>query len=136
MMLSSALSHAPPRALHNVNYNAVFTVGKDLASVQSVLPVPGGGYWSGSADGGSNGHAIDADNRFDCAFVLPASRTVSRSSCVGDWLAQSPRADELDHFDVDQFWAEGESPLMRSFGSHSTVGWGGTPKSTSDAWGF
>ncbi len=119
-----------------MNDNAVFTVGNGLASVRPVSLVHDNGFWDGSADGGSNGHTIDSEIRVDSAFVLPASRPVSRLSCVGDWLAQSPRANEFDHFDVDQFWVEGESPLKCSQGSQNAFGWGGTPSATGDAWCF
>ena len=119
-----------------MNDFAVITVGMGLASVQPVSPALDGGFWDVSADGGSNGHAIDTEYRFDAAFVLPASRPLSRPSSVGDWLAQSPRADQLDHFDADLFWAEGESPSTRSFATQNAFGWGATPRAAADAWRF
>jgi hypothetical protein len=72
-----------------------------------------------SADGFSNGLAFVTENRFDCAFVTPASLSVPRSAFVDDWLAQSPRSCGASHCNSDMFWAVDDrltlpSPSTRS----------------------
>ena len=79
--------------------------------------------WEACADGGANGSA----------FALPASLSLSRSACVGEWLAQSPRV-----VDADAFSCSLASPVSRSFGAGESPRDGGYAFSSScfDAWSF
>jgi hypothetical protein len=103
--------------------------------LQPPSPACGREYWYESADGGMDGPVIDTENRFDSAFVLPASHAVSRVVCVDEWLAQSPRVIDSITFDVDQFF-EREEETSSSSARQTFSELSATPKSGNDSWCF
>ena len=98
-------------------------MGSGRAAVQSLDLRTGFDVWQACADGGANGSA----------FALPASPSLSRSVCVGEWLDQSPRV-----VDADAFSLGAASPFSRAFLAADSPRDGGYALGSSsfDAWDF